>query len=205
MISLLLRLYDPQKGKITLDGIDIRNISKTDLRRRFALVLQDIHLFPGDVKSNITLEAEQIPDEHVVSAARTVEAHRFIEKLPSGYATEVSEKGANFSRGERQLLSFARALVVNPEVLLLDEATSSVDPETERMIQSSLSRLTSNRTSIIIAHRLSTILDVDKILVIRRGEIIEQGRHIDLILQNGYYSKLFHLQFKNKNGVIANA
>ena len=117
----------------------------------------------------------------------------------------VSEKGANFSRGERQLLSFARALVADPDVLLLDEATSSVDPETERMIQSSLSRLMASRTSIVIAHRLSTILDVDQILVIRRGEIIERGTHTELILQNGYYSKLFHLQFKNKNGVIANA
>lgn len=205
VISLLLRLYDPQKGRITVDGIDIRNIAKTDLRRRFALVLQDIYLFPGDVKSNITLEAESITDRQIIDSAQTVEAHRFIEKLPDGYKTRVSEKGANFSRGERQLLSFARALVADPDVLLLDEATSSVDPETERMIQSSLSRLMANRTSIIIAHRLSTILDVDQILVIKRGEIIEQGTHTELILQNGYYSKLFHLQFKNKNGVIANA
>jgi len=205
VISLLLRLYDPQKGKITVDGIDIRNISKTDLRKRFALVLQDIHLFPGDVKSNITLETESITERQIFDSAQTVEAHRFIEKLPDGYNTEVSEKGANFSRGERQLLSFARALVADPDVLLLDEATSSVDPETERMIQSSLSRLMANRTSIVIAHRLSTILDVDQILVIKRGEIIERGTHTELILQSGYYSKLFHLQFKNKNGVIANA
>ncbi|MCP4703497.1 MAG: ABC transporter ATP-binding protein, partial [candidate division Zixibacteria bacterium] len=205
VISLLLRLYDPQKGSITVDGIDIRNISKSDLRRRFALVLQDIHLFPGDVKSNITLEAKSITEEQIFESAKTVEAHRFIEKLPKGYDTTVSEKGANFSRGERQLLSFARALVADPDVLLLDEATSSVDPETERMIQASLSRLMANRTSIVIAHRLSTILDVDQILVIKRGEIIERGTHTELILQSGYYSKLFHLQFKNKNGVNANA
>ncbi len=205
VISLLLRLYDPQKGRITVDGIDIRNISKADLRQRFALVLQDIHLFPGDIKSNITLETESITEQQVISSAQTVAAHRFIEKLPDGYNTEVSEKGANFSRGERQLLSFARALVADPDVLLLDEATSSVDPETERLIQSSLTRLMANRTSIIIAHRLSTILDVDQIMVIKRGEIVERGTHTELILQSGYYSKLFHLQFKNKNGVIADA
>ncbi|RKX22136.1 MAG: hypothetical protein DRP51_02950, partial [Candidatus Zixiibacteriota bacterium] len=130
VISLLLRLYDPQKGRITVDGIDIRNITKTDLRRRFALVLQDIHLFPGDIKSNIALESKSITDRQIISSARTVKAHRFIERLPGGYNTGISEKGANFSRGERQLLSFARALVADPDVLLLDEATSSVDPET---------------------------------------------------------------------------
>ena len=205
IISLLLRLYDPQKGRITVDGIDIRDIAKSDLRRRFALVLQDIILFPGDVKSNIALESTSIPEDKIIDAAGTVEADRFIRKLPAGYNTEVSEKGSNFSRGERQLLSFARALVVDPDVLLLDEATSSVDPETERTIQASLGRLMEGRTSIVIAHRLSTILDVDMIYVIRRGEIIEEGTHTDLILQNGYYAKLFHLQFKNRNGVMINA
>ncbi|SYZ72522.1 Xenobiotic-transporting ATPase [Candidatus Zixiibacteriota bacterium] len=204
VISLLLRFYDPQRGRILVDGIDIREISLEELRRRFALVLQDIFLFPGDVRSNIALETDNFSDEMISEAARTVEADRFIKRLPEGYRTEVSEKGSNFSRGERQLLSFARALVVNPDVLILDEATSSVDPETERTIQSSLQRLMAGRTSLIIAHRLSTILDVDQILVIRRGEIIERGTHTDLILQNGYYSKLFHLQFKNRNGVLAN-
>ncbi len=205
VISLLLRMYDPQKGKITVDGIDIRDLDKEILRRHFALVLQDILLFPGDVASNISLEAEAMTLEKIASAARTVEAERFIQKLPEGYKTVVSEKGSNFSRGERQLLSFARALAVDPEVLLLDEATSSVDPETERLIQTSLQRLLQGRTSIIIAHRLATILDSDQILVLRRGEIIERGKHVDLILQEGYYSKLFHLQFKNRNGVIAHA
>ncbi len=205
VISLLLRMYDPQKGKITVDGIDIRDLDKENLRRHFALVLQDILLFPGDVASNISLEAEALTLEKIAAAARTVEAERFIQKLPEGYKTVVSEKGSNFSRGERQLLSFARALAVDPEVLLLDEATSSVDPETERLIQTSLQRLLQGRTSIIIAHRLATILDSDQILVLRRGEIIERGKHVDLILQEGYYSKLFHLQFKNRNGVIAHA
>ncbi len=206
IISLLLRLYDPQRGKILIDGIDIRRISKADLRQRFALVLQDIILFPGDVEANISLESEDITPEAVASAARTVEANTFIEKLPKSYATEVSEKGANFSRGERQLLSFARALVTDPDVLLLDEATSSVDPETERTIQGSLKKLMTGRTSLIIAHRLSTILDVDLILVIRQGEIIERGTHTELILQEGYYSRLFHLQFKHqKTGALAHA
>lgn len=204
VISLLLRFYDPQQGRITVDGIDIRDISQDDLRRRFALVLQDIFLFPGDVRSNIALEQDGLTEERIIAAAKTVEIDRFVRRLPQGYSTEVSEKGSNFSRGERQLLSFARALVVNPDLLILDEATSSVDPETERTIQESLKKLMTGRTSLIIAHRLSTILDVDQILVIRRGEIIESGTHTELILQNGYYSKLFHLQFKNRNGVIAN-
>lgn len=205
VISLMLRFYDPQKGRITVDGIDLRDVPKAELRRRFALVLQDILLFPGDVHSNIGLESEAITDEKILAAARTVEADRFVQKLPDGYRTEVTEKGANFSRGERQLLSFARALVADPDLLILDEATSSVDPETERTIQASLKRLMAGRTSLIIAHRLSTILDVDEILVIRNGEIIERGTHTELILMDGYYSKLFHLQFKTEEGVIANA
>ena len=204
VISLLLRLYDPQKGRIRVDGIDLRDIATNQLRSRFALVLQDIILFPADVRSNISLESTDIADEKIFAAARTVQADRFIMRLPAGYKTEVSEKGANFSRGERQLLSFARALAADPDVLLLDEATSSVDPETERTIQEALKKLMAERTSLVIAHRLSTILDVDEILVIRRGEIIERGTHTELILKDGYYSKLFHLQFKNRNGVIAN-
>jgi len=205
VISLMLRFYDPQKGRITVDGIDIRDVPKAELRRRFALVLQDILLFPGDVHANLGLESEAVADEKILAAARTVEADRFIQKLPNGYRTEVSEKGANFSRGERQLLSFARALVADPDLLILDEATSSVDPETERTIQASLKKLMAGRTSLIIAHRLSTILDVDEILVIRNGEIIERGTHTELILMDGYYSKLFHLQFKTEEEVIANA
>ncbi len=205
VISLLLRMYDPQKGRITVDGIDVREISQADLRKRFALVLQDIILFPGHVASNISLDAEEVSSDMVLEASRQVEADRFIQRLPSQYQTEVSEKGANFSRGERQLLSFARALVKNPDVLLLDEATSSVDPETERTIQASLKMLWRGRTSLVIAHRLSTILDVDQILVIRRGEIIERGTHTELILADGYYSKLFHLQFKNRSGAANNA
>ncbi len=205
VISLLLRFYDPQKGRITIDGVDIRDLRRADLRKRFALVLQDIFLFPGSINDNIGLEAENMTDERLVRAAATVAADRFIDLLPDKYATEVSEKGANFSRGERQLLSFARALAFDPEILVLDEATSSVDPETERTIQTSLRKLQTGRTSLVIAHRLSTILDADRILVIRQGEIVESGTHSDLLLMNGYYTRLFHLQFKNKNGVIAHA
>ncbi len=205
VISLLLRFYDPQKGHITVDGIDIRDIRQDELRQRFALVLQDIVLFPGDVHSNLGLETEEIPPEKIITAARTVEADRFIQRLPDGYRTEVSEKGANFSRGERQLLSFARALVVDPDVMILDEATSSVDPETERTIQTSLKKLMAGRTSLIIAHRLSTILDVDQILVLRHGEIIERGTHTELIRKDGYYASLFQLQFKPQSGVVAHA
>ncbi|HKK21886.1 MAG TPA: ABC transporter ATP-binding protein [candidate division Zixibacteria bacterium] len=204
VIALLLRYYDPQEGRITVDGIDIRDIDLSELRKRFALVLQDIILFPGNIASNISLDAESIERERLIEAAQTVEADRFIARLPNGYDTIVSEKGSNFSRGERQLLSFARALAFEPDLLILDEATSSVDPETERTIQHSLKKLMEGRTSLIIAHRLSTILDVDQILVIRKGEIIERGTHTELILQHGYYSKLFHLQFKQKNGVLSN-
>ncbi len=204
IINLLLRFYDPQKGRITIDGVDIKEMNTADLRRHFALVLQDIILFPGTVKNNIGLEAEEITHDRILTSAATVDANRFIQKLPKGFDTEVSEKGSNFSRGERQLLSFARALAFDPELLILDEATSSVDPQTERTIQASLKKLLTGRTSIIIAHRLSTILDVEQILVIRKGEIVERGTHAELILANGYYSKLFHLQFKSKDGALAN-
>ncbi|RME23508.1 MAG: ATP-binding cassette domain-containing protein, partial [Candidatus Zixiibacteriota bacterium] len=205
VISLLLRFYDPQRGRITVDGIDIRQLSLTELRRHFALVLQDIFLFPGNVAENISLESGAVTHDRVVAAARTVSADRFIERLPQGFDTPVSERGANFSRGERQLLSFARALANEPDVLILDEATSSVDPETERTIQDSMKQLMRGRTSLIIAHRLSTILDVDEILVIREGELIERGKHTELILADGYYSRLFHLQFKNQKGAASHA
>ncbi|KAA3636382.1 MAG: ABC transporter ATP-binding protein [Calditrichaeota bacterium] len=205
VISLLLRYYDPQQGRVLIDGKDIRTIPTFEFRSKFALVLQDIVLFPGNIETNVSLESEKVTTEEVRNACETVKADTFISKLKEQYATEVSEKGSNFSRGERQLLSFARALVVNPDLLILDEATSSVDPETERMIQESLTKLMEGRTSLIIAHRLSTILDADEILVLKQGEIIERGTHLELIQQNGYYSDLFHLQFKNNNGELADA
>lgn len=201
VINLLLRYYDIQKGRILVDGIDIRDITKEELRTKFGLVLQDIYLFPGNVASNVSLSANGFDPQRVVDACRTVSADRFIERMPDQYETELSERGANLSRGERQLLSFARALVAEPEVLILDEATSSVDPETERLIQEGMERLMQGRTSIIIAHRLATIRNVDRILVIREGEIIERGTHTELVEQGGYYSKLCKLQFAPPNGM----
>ena len=201
VINLLLRFYDPQRGRILVDGIDIREIALDDLRSRIGLVLQDIFLFPGDVASNIALSAGDFDHDSVVDACRKVAADRFIESMPDRYETELSERGANISRGERQLLSFARALASDPEILILDEATSSVDPETERLIQEGLATLMRGRTSIVIAHRLSTILNVDQIMVIREGEIIERGRHDELLEEGGYYSKLFQLQFSTNNGM----
>lgn len=201
IINLLLRFYDRTEGSITADGIDIRDIATEDLRSKFGLVLQDIFLFPGNVKDNITLEHAHISDETLRSTARLVSADRFIDKMPAKYETEISERGANLSRGERQLLSFARAMIFNPQILLLDEATSSVDPHTEKRIQIALKRLLTGRTSLIIAHRLSTILDADKILVIREGEIIERGTHQELLERKGYYEKLFRLQFREHQEV----
>ncbi len=195
IINLLLRFYDRTRGSITLDGVDIRDIGINDLRAKFGLVLQDIFLFPGNIRENITLEHEGVTDELLQSTTKIVTADRFIDRLPERFDTEVAERGGNLSRGERQLLSFARAMVFNPQILLLDEATSSVDPDTERRIQAALKRLLKGRTSVIIAHRLSTILDADKILVIRNGEIIERGNHAELLAQGGYYEKLFRLQF----------
>ncbi len=200
VISLLLRFYDVQKGRILVDGIDIREIAKGDLRRKFGLVLQDIFLFPGSVATNVSLSADGSDGSRVTDACRMVSADRFIERMPKQYETELAERGANLSRGERQLLSFARALVFDPEILILDEATSSVDPETDRLIQEGMATLMRGRTSIIIAHRLSTILTVDRILVIREGEIVERGTHNELAAQNGYYTKLCKLQFSAANG-----
>ena len=200
VINLLLRFYDPQKGRITVDGIDIRDIPKDQLRSKFGLVLQDIYLFPGNVANNVSLSANGFDRTKIVDACRMVEADGFINRMPDKYETELSERGGNLSRGERQLLSFARALVADPQILILDEATSSVDPETERLIQEGMATLMRGRTSIVIAHRLSTILTVDHIMVVRKGEIVERGSHAELMALNGYYGKLFKLQFKQMNG-----
>jgi ATP-binding cassette subfamily B multidrug efflux pump len=204
VINLLLRFYDPQKGRILVDGIDLRNVRLPQLRSKFGLVLQDIFLFPGNVASNVALSGNGDDREKVTEACRMVSADRFIEAMPDKYESELSERGGNLSRGERQLLSFARALAFDPEVLVLDEATSSVDPETERLIQGALETLMRGRTSIIIAHRLSTIREVDRILVIREGEIIEQGRHEELVARGGYYSDLMKLQFSTRDGLGVN-
>jgi len=197
IISLLMRFYDVQKGRVTLDGTDIRELDLRELRHTLALVLQDVHLFSGTIASNIRL-GSAISDERVREAARAVHAHRFIEALPEGYDTEVKERGATLSVGQKQLLSFARALAHDPRVLILDEATSSVDTETEQLIQEALRTLLRGRTAIVIAHRLSTIQNVDEILVLHKGRIRERGTHQHLLLLRGIYWRLYQLQYKEQ-------
>ncbi|MGC8952437.1 ABC transporter ATP-binding protein [Chloroflexus sp.] len=196
LVGLLARFYDVQSGQITLDGIDIREVAQAELRRHIAAVPQDPVCFSGTIASNIRLHNTAISDDQVRAAAELVGAHRFIERLPGGYEYEVRERGANLSIGQRQLLAFARAIAFNPEVLLiLDEATSSVDTETETLIQEALTRLMRGRTSIIIAHRLSTIRHVDRIIVLHKGRVVEDGTHEDLLARRGYYYRLYQLQF----------
>jgi ATP-binding cassette, subfamily B, multidrug efflux pump len=197
IISLLMRFYDVQRGRVTVDGVDVREWDPARLRSSLALVLQDVHLFSGTIASNIRL-GSAIPDERVRAAARAVHAHRFIEALPLGYETEVKERGATLSVGQKQLLSFARALAHDPRVLILDEATSSVDTETEALIQDALRVLLRGRTAIVIAHRLSTIQNVDEILVMHKGRIRERGTHQALLAERGLYWKLYQLQYKDQ-------
>jgi len=193
--SLMLRFYEPQKGSIRINGIDIRELDLTALRRLFAIVQQDFFLFSGTIGENISLGDPAIAPESVVTAARRVQADRFIDRLPEAYAATVRERGAGLSVGEKQLLSFARALAFDPPVLILDEATSSIDTETERLIQEGIEVLMAGRTSLVIAHRLSTIRSADRILVFHHGEIREEGTHEQLIESNGLYRKLYELQY----------
>ena len=200
IISLVSRFYDIQKGAVKIDGKDVRDYDQTELRQHVGIVLQDPFLFSGTIRSNITLNDDTIPLEQVIEAAKFVNAHAFIEKLPQGYDTPVRERGAGFSTGQKQLLAFARALVQNPDILLvLDEATANVDTETEELIQDALKKLMEGRTSIIIAHRLSTIQDADRIMVLRKGKLIEQGNHFELLEQDGYYRKLYELQYQERS------
>jgi ATP-binding cassette subfamily B multidrug efflux pump len=194
IISLLLRFYQPQKGRILVDGIDINELSQKELRSRIGLVLQDIFLFPGNVLDNLRLGDQSIAAERVMEAACRLGVDDVITRMPKSLETELTERGENLSTGERQLLSFLRALLVDPDVLVLDEATSSVDPQTERLLRRAMAELLAGRTSLVIAHRLSTVMDSDNILVIHDGEITERGRHEQLLAQDGYYSKLFKLQ-----------
>ncbi len=194
--ALLLRFYEPQKGEILINGIDIRKYKLAPLRRVFAIVQQDFFLFTGSVGQNISLGDPMIGDETVREAARRVQADRFISRLPEGYASTVRERGAGFSVGEKQLLSFARALAFDPPVLILDEATSSIDTETERLIQEAIQTLLAGRTSIVIAHRLSTIRSADSILVFHHGEIRERGTHEELMEIDGLYRKLYEIQYR---------
>ena len=198
IINLLSRFYDIQSGAITIDGIDIREIKKEDLRRNLGIVLQDTFLFSDTVMENIRYGRLDASDEECIEAARVADADHFIRQLPQGYQTRLSERGSNLSLGQRQLLAISRAVLANPGILILDEATSSVDTRTEARIQKALLNLMQGRTSFVIAHRLSTIRDADNVLVIRQGEIIEQGNHSQLIEQKGFYYNLYMSQFKGQ-------
>ncbi|MCF6269683.1 MAG: ABC transporter ATP-binding protein/permease [Melioribacteraceae bacterium] len=198
IINLLNRFYDLNKGSILVDGIDLRKITKEELRKHISIVLQDIYLFSGTIASNINLGDSSISKEQIIEAAKTVGADSFISKLPKQYDAEVKEKGATLSVGQKQLISFARALVFNPQILILDEATSSIDTETEILIQQAIEKLLRGRTSIVIAHRLSTIQNSDKIIVLHKGEIKEVGTHQQLLSKRGIYFKLYQLQYKDQ-------
>jgi ATP-binding cassette subfamily B protein len=198
VISLLLRFYDVQRGAIRIGGIDIREFDPRDLRRHFGVVLQDPHLFSGTIQGNIRLGTETISDEELVSAAEQVNLLEFIRSLPDGFAQPVRERGDGLSTGQKQLISFARALAHNPRFLILDEATSSVDTETEFRVREALARLVEGRTSIVIAHRLSTIQRADRILVMHKGRLRETGTHQELLAVRGIYWKLYQLQYKDQ-------
>lgn len=199
IVNLLLRFYDIQKGRIAIDGIDVQDLDLSDLRGLFSLVLQDVHLFSGTIAENIRLGNTAIDDEGVRRAARAVHADSFISRLPGGYGAPVAERGSTLSVGQKQLLSFARALAFDPRVLILDEATSSVDTETELLIRDALRVLMAGRTTIAIAHRLSTIQDMDKILVLHKGRVREQGTHQELLANRGIYFRLFELQYQSSS------
>jgi ATP-binding cassette subfamily B protein len=196
IISALCRFYDVDGGAILVDGIDVREWNKQELRRQLGLVLQDVFLFSGDMADNITLGDDRITEAQMLDAARRAQIAPFIEKLPHGYHEEVQERGSTLSQGQRQLLSFARALAFDPKILILDEATSSVDTQTEILIQRALDELLKDRTALIIAHRLSTIQNADRILVIHKGEIWEEGAHDELLERGGLYARLYDLQYR---------
>ena len=195
IINLLLRYYDVSRGRILVDGVDIRDIDLGDLRRRFSLVLQDVHVFSGTIGGNVRLGNPEIGEDQVRRALEAVHADRFVDAMPLGAATPVAERGATLSTGQKQLLSFARALAFDPRILVLDEATSSIDTETEVLIRDALQVLMAGRTTIAIAHRLSTIQDMDTILVLHKGQLRESGSHQELLAQRGLYHRLYQLQY----------
>lgn len=195
LVSLLLRFYEPQRGRILVDGVDVRELTQTTLRRRVGLVLQDIYLFPGSLRDNLRLGGD-VADAALRDALGLTLADRVVDRLPGGLDADLAERGANLSVGERQLLSFTRAVLRDPDLLILDEATSAVDPATEALISRSMARILDGRTALVIAHRLSTIRDADRILVLKRGEVVEAGSHDDLHAADGLYRALHDLQFR---------
>jgi len=203
LISLLMRFYDVQRGAIRIDGVDIKDMSLDDLRGRFGVVLQDPFLFSGTVEGNIRLGTARIQDADVEQAAEDVNLADFIRTLPGGFKEEVRERGSTLSTGQKQLISFARALAHNPKILILDEATSSVDTETEFRVRDALNRMVEGRTALIIAHRLSTIQRADKIIVMHKGQVREMGTHQQLLAQRGIYYKLYQLQYKDQEVTVA--
>jgi ATP-binding cassette subfamily B multidrug efflux pump len=195
IISLLLKYYSPQDGDIIIDGTSLADIERHSLRSRIGFVPQDVILFPGSILENLRLFDSAIPDDQIIDAAKRAKIHERISNLPDGYKTNIVEQGINLSFGERQLISYTRALVFDPEILILDEATSSVDPQSERLIQQGLKELLKGRTAIIIAHRLTTTRLADRVLVIHKGKLVEQGKHADLLREKGHYYKMYRLQY----------
>lgn len=196
IINLLMRFYDVDGGSIRVDNRDIKTMSREELRRNYGMVLQETWLFHGTVRENIAYGKENATMEEIIAAAKGAHAHSFIKRLPNGYDTVISEEGDNISQGQKQLLCIARIMLTKPPMLILDEATSNIDTRTEIKIQKAFKKLMEGRTSFIIAHRLSTIKDADRILVMDKGRILEQGSHEELLTRGGYYAKLYNSQFK---------
>ena len=196
LVKLLMRFYDVNSGRILIDGHDIRDFDRRNLRECFGIVLQDPWLFNGTIMENIRYGRLDANDEEVIAAAKAAHAHRFIQTLPEGYNTVLNEEASNVSQGQKQLLTIARAILADNRLLILDEATSSVDTRTEERIQKAMDNLMKGRTSFVIAHRLSTIKDADVILVMKDGDIIEQGNHEELLAMNGFYANLYNSQFE---------
>ena len=203
LVNLLPRFYDISGGQVTIDGVDVRDVTLTSLRSQVGIVLQDSFLFSDTIMNNIRYGRPEASDDEVIAAARLARAHDFIERLSDGYNTRLGERGSGLSQGQRQLLSIARAALIHPAILILDEATSSVDTRTERQIQAALEELLSGRTSFVIAHRLSTIRHADQVLVLVQGKVAERGRHEELLAKKGVYYDLYMSQFKRQEEVAA--
>lgn len=200
VINLLMRFYDVNGGRIAIDGVDIRDLPRAELRRMFGMVLQDTWLFQGTIRENIAYGREEATEEEIVAAAKAARADGFIRALPEGYDTVLDEEASNLSQGQKQLLTIARAFLADPVILILDEATSSVDTQTELQIQQAMAALMKGRTSFVIAHRLSTIREADIILVMKEGQVVEQGTHWELLAQGGFYAELYRSQFAQGPG-----